>query len=88
MKLKELKKKLDTLSKEQLNKDFIVIANGRTLSGLGVGRISNETLYNTGDDDPCVLVNKTSLIEDGLELDEIDEFDIVINRGDFYIELP
>ena len=67
MKLKDLKKRLDKLSKEQLEQDFIVIASQKTLSGFGEARVSNANLINTGDDDPCELVTKQSLIDDGYE---------------------
>ena len=88
MKLKDLKKKLDKLSKEQLENDFIVIASQKTLSGFGEAKVSNANLIHTGDDDPSELVTKQSLIDDGYEKDEIDGMEVVIKRGQFYVELP
>ena len=88
MKLKDLKKKLDKLSKEQLEQDFIVIASQKTLSGFGEAKVSNANLIYTGDDDPCELVTKQSLIDDGYEKEEIEEMEVVVKKGQFYVELP
>lgn len=88
MKLKDLKKKLDKLSKDQLEQDFIVLAQEKTLSGHGEARVSNANLIWSGDDDPCELVTKQSLIDDGYEREEIEEFEVVIRKGQFYVELP
>lgn len=88
MKLKDLKKKLDKLSNEQLNQDFIVIASQKTLSGLGKARVSNANMIYTGDDDPCELVTKQSLIDDGYEKEEIEGMEVVVKKGQFYVELP
>jgi hypothetical protein len=88
MKLKDLKKKLNKLSKEQLEQDFIVIAQERTLSGHGEARVSNANLINSGDDDPCELVTKQSLIDDDYDKEEIEEMELVIRKGQFYVELP
>ena len=88
MKLKDLKKKLDKMSKEQLNQDLIVVASNKTLSGLGDAKTSNSHLIWTGDDDPCELRTKTELIEDGYDKEEIAVMEIMVERGGFYIELP
>lgn len=88
MKLKDLKKKLDKLSKKQLEQDFIVIASSKTLSGFGEARVSNANLVYTGDDDPCELVTKQSLIDDGYEKEDIEGMEVVVKRGQFYVELP
>lgn len=88
MKLKHLKKKLDKMSKEQLNQDLIVVASNKTLSGLGYAKTSNSHLIWTGDDDPCELRTKSELIEEGYEKEEISEMEVMVERGGFYIELP
>ena len=88
MKNKDLKKRLDKLSKEQLEQDFIVIASQKTLSGFGEARVSNANLIYTGDDDPCELVTKQSLIDAGYEKEEIEEMEVVVQKGQFYVELP
>ena len=88
MKLKELKRKLNKLSKEQLDQDFIVVASNKTLSGFGEARVSNANLIYTCDDDPCELVTKQSLIDDGYDKEDIEGYEVVIKKGQFYIELP
>jgi hypothetical protein len=88
MKLKDLKKKLDKLSKEQLEQNFIVVASNKTLSGFGEARVSNANLIYTGGDDPCELVTKQSLIDDGYDKEDIDSYEIVVRKGQFYVELP
>ena len=88
MKLKDLKKKLDNLTKEQLEQDFIVVALQKTLSGLGEAKVSNENLIYTGEDDPWELVTKQSLIDDGYEKDDIEGMEVVVKKGQFYVELP
>lgn len=88
MKLKDLKRKLSKLSKEQLEQDFVVVASNKTLSGFGEARVSNSNLIYTGDDDPCELVTKQSLIDDGYEKEEIEGMETIIKKGQFYVELP
>lgn len=88
MKLKDLKKKLDKMSKQQLEQDLIVVANDKTLSGFGIAKISNSNLINPGDDDPCELVTKSHLIEEGYDSEDIECMELVIQKGEFYIELP
>lgn len=88
MKLRDLKNKLNKLSKEQLNEQLIVIASNRTLSGFGKARVSNANLIYTGDDDPCELVTKQSLVDDGYEKDDIQGMEVVVKKGQFYVELP
>lgn len=88
MKLKDLKTKLNKLSKDQLEQDFIVIAANKTLSGFGEAKVSNSNLIYTGDDDPCKLVTKQFLIDAGYDKEEIEEFDVVIKKGQFYVNLP
>lgn len=88
MKIKDLKKKLNKLSKEQLEQDFIVVASDKTLSGFGEAKVSKANLIYTGDDDPCELVTRQSLINDGYDKEEIEKYDVIIKKGQFYVELP
>lgn len=88
MKLKDLKKKLNKLTKEQLEQDFIVVAKERILSGYGEARVSNANLIYTGDDDPCELVTKQSLIDNGYDKEDIAGMEVIVKRGQFYVELP
>lgn len=88
MKLKDLKKKLDKMSKEQLNQDLIVVASDKTLSGVGDAKIARTNLLWTGDDDPSELRTKAELLEEGYDKEEIEEMEIEVERGSLYIELP
>ncbi len=88
MKLKDLKKKLDKMSKEQLNQDLIVVASDKTLSGLADAKIARTNLLWTGDDDPCELRTKAELIDEGYDKEEIAEMEIEVERGALYVELP
>ena len=88
MKLKDLKKKLDNLTKEQLEQDFIVIASQKTLSGFGEAKVSNANLIYVGEYDPCELVTRQSLIDNGYEKDDIEGMEVIVKKGQFYIELP
>ncbi len=72
MKLKDLKKKLDKLSREQLEQDFIVIAQERTLSGFGEARVSKSHLYWDGEDDPSNLYTKAELKDQDYDKEDIE----------------
>lgn len=87
MKLKDLKKMLDKMSKEQLDQDLIVIACERTQSGYGEARKAKAALYYNGEDDPSSLYTMSEL-KDMYEPDEIAGMEVVVKRGEFYIELP
>lgn len=87
MKLKQLKKMLDSLSKEELEKDLIVVANDRYFSGVGEAKKSREKLFYDGSDDPFKLKNLTEMKEE-YDNEEIEGMEIVLNRGEFFIELP
>ena len=86
MKLKQLKKMLDKLSKEELENDLIVLANDRHLSGVGEAKKSREKLFYDGSDDPCQLKNLSEMKEE-YDKEEIEGMEVVLNRGDFFIEL-
>ena len=88
MKLKELKRKLNKLSKEQLEQDFIVIAQERTLSGYGEARVSKSHLYWDGGDDPSNLYSKSELKEQDYDKEDIEGMELIIKKGQFYVELP
>jgi ribosomal protein S24E len=86
MKLKELKRMLDKMSKEQLEQDLIVIANCRTQSGFGKARKARCNLYYDGEDDPSELKTMSEL-KDMYDSDEIAGMEVVVERGEFFIEL-
>jgi len=88
MKLRKLKSILDKMSKEQLNQDLIVLACDKTLSGHGVVRKSKGNLIWNGDDDPCELMTKAALIEEGYDPIEIKDMETMVKKGEIYIELP
>jgi len=54
MKLKDVKRMLDKMSREELEHDLVVIADG-TQSGVGVAKKAKCALYWTGEDDPSEL---------------------------------
>lgn len=87
MKLRELKSILSKMSKEQLNQQLIVVANEKHLSGHGEAHKSKCNYYYDGSDDPCPLKSQSELKEE-YEKDEIEGMDMILKRGDFYIELP
>jgi hypothetical protein len=88
MKLKDVKKKLDKMSKEQLNQQLIVVASNKTLSGVGDAKIARTNLLWNGDDDPSELRTKAELLDEGYDKKDISEMEIEVKRGDLYIELP
>ena len=87
MKLKDLKQKLNKLSKEQLEDDFIIVASFKTLSGYGEARVSKANLLCI-DDNGCELATKQSLINDGYDKEDIESSVVVVKKGQFYVELP
>lgn len=87
MKLKQLKRMLEKMSKEELEKDLVIVANDRYLSGIGEAKKSREKLFYDGSDDPCQLKNLTEMKEE-YDNEEIEGMEVVVNRGEFFIELP
>lgn len=87
MRIRELKEVINKLSEKQLEKNLIVVAHEKTFSCLGNVIVSSDDLIFTGEDDPCELVTKQSLIEEGYEDDEIEEFDVIIKEGQLYVEI-
>lgn len=87
MQLKELKEILDSMSIEQLKQELVMFAFNKTISGYPEVEFAEEDLYYTGEDDPSELFTLSEL-EDQYEQDEIDGMEIIINKGDLFIELP
>ena len=54
LKLKDLKKALDKMTKEELNQQIVYVSDDLCLSGTvtGIGK-AKATLYNAFDDDPA-----------------------------------
>ncbi len=89
MKLKELKKLLDKMSKEQLETDLLYISDYRCISG-EVLKVKKATanLYYTGEDDPAKLYTRKQLKEDlEMEIEEIEECEIEIPKGALVVYL-
>lgn len=88
MKLKKLKKILDKLTPEQLEKDLSYNSEDLSISGQVKGlKKASADLYFTGEDDPSQLYTKNQLLENGHDKEEIESFDIEIRKGDFFIQL-
>lgn len=87
MQLKELKEILDSMSIEQLKQELVMFAFNKTISGYPEVEFAEEDLYYTGEDDPSELFTLSEL-EDQYEQDEIDDMEIIINKGNLFIELP
>jgi hypothetical protein len=87
MKLKDLKKQLEKLSKEQLEQELLYNSTEYSVSGV-VAKISRAkaNLYNTHEDDPATLYTLKELKEQGMDKEEIESCDIEIPKGAFVIE--
>ena len=84
----DLKKKLEKLSKEELQKEAIFISDCKTQSGIiDVAKKLPATLYNTFEDDPNELKTRKQLKEDGMDSEEIEDCGIEFNKGEFFIEI-
>lgn len=88
MKLKQLKKALDKLTPEQLEKELIYNSEDLSSSGhVKAFKKAKANLYYTGEDDPAHLYTKSQLLNEGHDIEDIEGFDIEISKGDFFIEL-
>lgn len=84
----DLKKRLEKLSKEELQKEAIFITDCKTQSGvIDVAKKLPAALYNTFEDDPNELKTRKQLKEDGMDAEEIEECSIEFEKGDFFIEV-
>ena len=86
-KLKDLKKALEKLTKEELNQPIVYSSEDLCLSGpvTGIGK-AKATLYNTFEDDPAELYTMKQLKENGYDKDDISGFEPEIKKGDFVIK--
>jgi len=86
LKLKDLKKALDKMTKEQLEQGIVYSSDNLCQSGTvtGFGR-AKANLYYTGEDDPAELYTMKQLKEQ-YDKEEIEGFDIEIAKGDFVIK--
>lgn len=88
MKLKDLKKWVNSLTDEQLEKHLLYNSEEYSISGK-VHKIekAKQNLYYIGDDDPAELYTLKQLKEDGYEKEDIEGFEIDIPKGSFYIKI-
>ncbi len=84
----DIKKQLDTLSPDQLNEEAVFMTQDREQSGLITSAyVVKETLYNTGESDPCELRTRKELKQEGYSASDIRYFDVAFEKGSFIIEL-
>ncbi len=88
MKLKDLKKWVNSLTDEQLEQDLLYNSEEYSISGT-VNKIekAKQNLYWTGDDDPSELYTLKQLKDEGYDKEDIEGFEIEIPKGSFYIKI-
>lgn len=88
MKLKDFKKWVNKLTPEQLEGYLLYNSEEYSISGK-VSKIEKATsnLYYTGEDDPAELYTRKQLLEAGYDKEDIEEFEIEIPKGSFYINI-
>ena len=88
-KLKDLKKWVNSLTEEELDKFLYYSSEEYLISGVvyEVGKVKSD-LYYTGEDDPGKLYTKKQLKDDfEYEQEEIDSFSIELPKGAYYINI-
>jgi len=86
MKWKDVKKIVDKMTTEELNQNFIY--NFPEMYGSGVVdkiRKASANLYYTGDNDPAELYTRSQLLEEGYSKEDIEEMEIEVPKGNYYI---
>lgn len=88
MKLKDLKKWVNSLTDEQLEQDLLYYSEEYSISG-EVNKIekAKQNLYWTGDNDPSELYTLKQLKDEGYDKEDIEGFEIEIPKGSFYIKI-
>lgn len=87
MKLKDFKKILDKMSKDELEQELIYNSEEYSMSGTVQSlKKAKQNFYYTGEDDPAQLYTLKQLKEDGYDKEDIAEFEIEVPKGRFYIE--
>lgn len=83
--LNDLKKLINSLSKEQLQQPLLYMSKEYSISGVVLNvEKAKENLYYTGEDDPSKLYTKKQLLED-YDKEDIEEMDIEIPKGSIVI---
>lgn len=86
MKLKDLKKIIDKMSKEELEQPLIYNSDDLCISGkVSALKKARVDFYYTGEDDPSQLYTKKQLLEEGYDKEDIESFDIEIPKNSYYI---
>ena len=88
MKLKDFKKVLDKMTKEELEQELIYNSEENSISGT-VSKLvkAKQNLYYTGEDDPAQIYTLKELKDEGYDNEDIESFEIEIPKGNYYIEL-
>jgi hypothetical protein len=88
MKLKDLKKWVNSLSDVQLEQYLLYNSDEYSISGK-VNKIekAKTNLYYTGEDDPAQLYTLKQLKDEGYEKEDIDGFEIEIPKDSFFIKI-
>ena len=86
MQLKELKEILNSMSVEQLKQELVILDCSKAIVGYAEAEFATEDLYYTGEDDPSELYVLSEL-KDQYEQEEIDNMEIIVNKGDLIFEL-
>lgn len=87
MKLREFKEILNKLSDKELDVELIYNSEDYYMSGKVTAlKKANSNFYYTGEDDPAPLYTKSQLKENGYDNEDIEEFEIEIPKGSWYIE--
>ena len=73
------------MSVEQLKKELIVIDCSEAIVGYAEAEFATEDLYYIGDDPSELYV--LSELQDQYEQEEIDDMEIIVNKGDLIFEL-
>lgn len=88
MKLKDLKRLLDKLTPKQLNKELLYNSDRYSISGeVSSVKTVSANLYYTGEDDPAKLYTRKQLKENGYTVEEIEDMEIEICKGDIVINI-
>lgn len=88
MKLRFFKKWVNSLTNAQLEQHLLYNSKELSISGK-VEKIekAKTNLYYTGEDDPAELYTKKQLSEQGMDSEEIEECEVMIPKGSFYIKI-
>lgn len=86
MKLKDLKKIVNKLTKEQLEQELLYNSKTHSISGV-VEKVvkQKQNLYYDGSDDPATLYTLKELKEN-YDKDEVEEFTVEIQKGAIVIQ--